>query len=111
MDCHSRFRVNAGGGGRSTRSCGRSAGSSCFSRLSPPYHLPSYASPTETTSLHARSYVLNIDAMDDEANRLAGRRSGRENVHHVHKVLSGLRYALTIAFTCDKSKELTGKWS
>jgi hypothetical protein len=82
-----------------------------FFTSSPSHHLPSYASPTETASLHARSYVLNIDAIDDEANRLAGRRSGRENVHHVHKVLSGLRYALTIAFTCDKSKELTGKWS
>ena len=30
--------------------------------------------------------------------------SGHENIHRVNKVLSGTRYALTIAFTCDPSK-------
>lgn len=37
--------------------------------------------------------------------------SGSENVHHVHKVEHGRRYALTIAFTCDKSKELKGDYA
>ncbi len=32
--------------------------------------------------------------------------SGPENVHHVHKVEHGKRYALTIAFTCNKTKVL-----
>ena len=36
--------------------------------------------------------------------------SGPENVHRVHKVQSGLRYALTVSFTCDKSQALSGKW-
>jgi hypothetical protein len=27
--------------------------------------------------------------------------SGKENVHHVEKVKSGVRYAITVSFTCD----------
>jgi hypothetical protein len=33
--------------------------------------------------------------------------SGAENVHRVDPVTSGVRYALTIAFTCDHSKAVT----
>lgn len=36
--------------------------------------------------------------------------SGPENVHRVHKVHAGLRFALTVSFTCDKSQALTGEW-
>ncbi|CAG9790975.1 unnamed protein product [Diatraea saccharalis] len=32
--------------------------------------------------------------------------SGRENFHYVEKVTSGVRYALTVAFTCDKQFEI-----
>lgn len=28
--------------------------------------------------------------------------SGKENLHYVEKVKSGIRYAMTISFTCDK---------
>lgn len=28
--------------------------------------------------------------------------SGKENLHYVEKVKSGVRYAMTISFTCDK---------
>ena len=28
--------------------------------------------------------------------------SGSENLHHVEKVTSGTRYALTVSFTCDQ---------
>jgi len=33
--------------------------------------------------------------------------SGSENPHHVQKVTEGTRYALTISFTCDKTKAVT----
>ena len=32
--------------------------------------------------------------------------SGSENLHYVEKVLSGSRYALTIAFTCDPKSSI-----
>ena len=40
--------------------------------------------------------------------------SGSENLHHVEKVYSGTRYAVTISFTCDPERaisdpELPGK--
>ena len=34
--------------------------------------------------------------------RISAFTSGSENVHHVEKVTSGTRYALTVAFSCDK---------
>ncbi|XP_004225487.2 2-oxoglutarate and iron-dependent oxygenase domain-containing protein 3-like [Ciona intestinalis] len=33
--------------------------------------------------------------------------SGSENPHHVQKVIEGVRYAVTISFTCDPSKAIT----
>jgi len=33
--------------------------------------------------------------------------SGSENVHYVDKVTKGERYALTIAFTCDKDAAIS----
>jgi predicted 2-oxoglutarate/Fe(II)-dependent dioxygenase YbiX len=38
--------------------------------------------------------------------RLSMFTSGSENVHNVEKVTSGKRLALTIAFTCDRSKAI-----
>jgi hypothetical protein len=32
--------------------------------------------------------------------------SGGENLHYVEKVTDGIRYALTIAFTCDVEKAI-----
>ena len=32
--------------------------------------------------------------------------SGAENPHYVEKVLSGVRYAITVSFTCDPSKAI-----
>lgn len=32
--------------------------------------------------------------------------SGSENLHHVEKVTAGVRYAMTVAFTCDKKYEV-----
>lgn len=34
--------------------------------------------------------------------RLSMFTSGKENMHYVEKVTSGVRYAMTISFTCDK---------
>eukprot|EP00960_Hanusia_phi_P039166 753784-Hanusia_phi.AAC.9 len=66
-----------------------------------------------------------IETISPKCGKLVYFTSGSENVHRVHKVESGLRYALTIAFTCDKSKvsasalnqsavkkvqELSGEW-
>ena len=39
-----------------------------------------------------------------KAGRLLMFTSGEENVHHVNEVTSGVRYAITIAFTCDSTK-------
>lgn len=36
--------------------------------------------------------------------------SGSENEHQVEKVSSGIRFALTIAFTCDPTKAAPEKW-
>ena len=35
--------------------------------------------------------------------RVSAFTSGPENKHHVEKVMSGTRYALTMGFTCDES--------
>lgn len=32
--------------------------------------------------------------------------SGAENLHYVEKVSSGVRYAITVSFTCDPSKAI-----
>lgn len=32
--------------------------------------------------------------------------SGAENLHHVERVTSGTRYAVTVSFTCDDSKAI-----
>ena len=42
--------------------------------------------------------------IEPKAGRLVFFTSGSENPHHVEKVLSGTRLALTVAFTCDKKK-------
>mmetsp|Transcript_14283 Transcript_14283/g.48846 ORF Transcript_14283/g.48846 Transcript_14283/m.48846 type:complete len:191 (+) Transcript_14283:430-1002(+) len=52
-----------------------------------------------------------VETISPKCGKLVYFTSGPENVHRVHKVESGLRYALTIAFTCDKSKELSGEWN
>lgn len=33
--------------------------------------------------------------------------SGKENLHHIEPVKSGVRYALTVSFTCDKKFAIT----
>lgn len=33
--------------------------------------------------------------------------SGAENPHFVEKVTSGVRYAITVSFTCDKTKSIS----
>ena len=38
--------------------------------------------------------------------RLSFFTSGIENKHHVKRVTSGVRYALTMGFTCDPSKAI-----
>lgn len=39
--------------------------------------------------------------------RLSAFTSGAENPHFVERVQSGTRYAITVSFTCDKSKSIT----
>ena len=45
--------------------------------------------------------------VEPRVGRLSLFSSGSENVHRVEKVTRGIRYALTIAFTCDKSKQIS----
>lgn len=45
---------------------------------------------------------LNI-TVEPKKGRISMFTSGKENLHHVEKVKSGTRYAMTISFTCDKS--------
>ena len=40
--------------------------------------------------------------VEPRVGRLSFFTSGSENVHHVEKVSSGTRYAITVSFTCDK---------
>ncbi|XP_053695865.1 2-oxoglutarate and iron-dependent oxygenase domain-containing protein 3-like [Sabethes cyaneus] len=40
--------------------------------------------------------------IEPKRGRVSGFTSGAENVHHVEQVASGVRYALTISFTCNK---------
>lgn len=44
------------------------------------------------------------------ASRLLLFTSGSENLHNVFKVERGTRYALTIAFTCDKNAAVANFW-
>lgn len=41
--------------------------------------------------------------MEPRSGRVLMFTSGKENPHHVEKVMSGTRYAITIPFTCDKN--------
>lgn len=41
--------------------------------------------------------------------RLVSFTSGKENIHYVDRVRSGVRHTLTIAFTCDKKKGVEAK--
>lgn len=40
--------------------------------------------------------------IDPKTGRVSFFTSGSENLHHVQKVASGTRYAITVSFTCDK---------
>ncbi|XP_055550799.1 2-oxoglutarate and iron-dependent oxygenase domain-containing protein 3-like [Wyeomyia smithii] len=40
--------------------------------------------------------------IEPKVGRVSGFTSGAENVHHVEQVTSGVRYAITISFTCNK---------
>ena len=52
-------------------------------------------------------FVDNHDKLNRTIQPRSGRvsafTSGPENKHHVEKVTSGTRYALTMGFTCDES--------
>lgn len=48
-----------------------------------------------------------LSFVEPRVGRLSLFTSGAENTHRVEKVETGVRYALTIAFTCDKSKALS----
>ncbi|CAO1318851.1 unnamed protein product [Diamesa serratosioi] len=41
--------------------------------------------------------------VEPKAGRVLGFTSGYENIHFVEKVTSGIRYALTVSFTCDRN--------
>jgi len=55
-------------------------------------------------------FVDNHDKLNRTIQPRSGRvsafTSGPENKHHVEKVTSGTRYALTMGFTCDESKSI-----
>lgn len=44
--------------------------------------------------------------LEPRKGRVAMFTSGAENVHFVERVKSGVRYAVTISFTCDISKSI-----
>ena len=44
--------------------------------------------------------------IEPKLGRLSFFTSGIENKHHVKQVTSGVRYALTMGFTCDQSKAI-----
>jgi predicted 2-oxoglutarate/Fe(II)-dependent dioxygenase YbiX len=46
------------------------------------------------------------DVVEPRRGRVLLFTSGSENVHRVAQLTSGVRYALTVAFTCDKDKAL-----
>jgi hypothetical protein len=45
------------------------------------------------------------NTVQPRAGRLATFTSGSENVHHARKVETGVRYVMSMWFTCDKTKE------
>lgn len=74
-----------------------------------------YKSFHYTTLLYLGDYDIDFKGgrfvfIDEKMNRTIEPRkarlsmftSGKENLHHVEKVTSGVRYAVTISFTCDK---------
>ncbi|CAH0399416.1 unnamed protein product [Chilo suppressalis] len=78
-----------------------------------------YKSFHYTTLLYLGDYGIDFKGgrfvfIDDKLNRTVEPRkgrvsmftSGKENLHYVEKVTSGVRYAVTVAFTCDKVFEL-----
>lgn len=40
--------------------------------------------------------------VEPKMGRLSAFTSGADNLHHIEQVTSGVRYAITISFTCDK---------
>lgn len=44
--------------------------------------------------------------VEPKLGRVSAFTSGSENPHYVEKVTGGIRYALTVSFTCDKSKAI-----
>ncbi|XP_039262518.2 2-oxoglutarate and iron-dependent oxygenase domain-containing protein 3-like [Styela clava] len=77
-----------------------------------------YGSFDYTSLLYLTSYKKDFEGgrfIFDDANsviiepkrgRLSFFTSGSENPHHVEKVTSGVRYAITISFTCDPKKSI-----
>lgn len=74
-----------------------------------------YKSFHYTTLLYLGDYNIDFTGgrfvfIDEKFNRTVEPRKGRlsmftsgaENLHYVEKVMSGIRYAMTISFTCDK---------
>lgn len=74
-----------------------------------------YKSFHYTTLLYLGDYNIDFKGgrfvfVDEKFNRTVEPRkarlsmftSGRENLHYVEKVTSGIRYAMTISFTCDQ---------
>lgn len=74
-----------------------------------------YKSFHYTTLLYLNDYSIDFEGgrfifIDEKVNRtiepkkarLSMFTSGKENFHYVEKVTSGVRYAMTISFTCDK---------
>ena len=66
--------------------------------------------PNSDSSGKGQAAQPKVSTLVPRCGRLIFFTSGPENVHRVHKVESGKRYALTIAFTCDSDKALTGEW-
>lgn len=49
----------------------------------------------------------NNVTVEPRLGRVAMFSSGAENVHYVERVTSGVRYAITISFTCDITKGIS----
>ncbi|CAK1542146.1 unnamed protein product [Leptosia nina] len=78
-----------------------------------------YSSFHYTSLLYLNDYNVDFEGgrfvfLDDKYNttieprkgRLSIFTSGHENLHFVERVTSGVRYAMTIAFTCDKQQSI-----
>ena len=50
--------------------------------------------------------IFPYRTIEPRLGRLSFFTSGIENKHHVKRVTSGVRYALTMGFTCDPSKAI-----